>query len=266
MTRKMQSYGSKLIEDLESEARKTFTLDQAMSRLGLKRNSVIEVISRLRKKGRLVTLTPGFYAILHPSEKKHGLRPLTVIDDLMKRLGKEYYVGLLSAADFWGAAHQKPMTLQVVIKSQMSFRKSRDLKIKFHYKSNYPRQGIVIQKTESGFINVSSPALTALDVLSYEKACGGFDNVSLVIHDLIEKLDPKDLLNCSQEYGQLAIVQRLGYLLEAFATPPKIINPLKKWLQKARPSRVLLLPSLPREGKTHPIWQVIENAALDLEI
>ena len=43
-----------------------------------------------------------------------GLPATWFIDALMKHFSQEYYVGLLTAAALHGAAHQQPMTFQVI--------------------------------------------------------------------------------------------------------------------------------------------------------
>lgn len=261
----MKNYGLGLIDEFSAEAKQTFTLEEAVERLQLPQHSVLQILSRLKQSQKIVPLTSGLYALVHPSEKKHGVYPLPLIDALMKFRKQKYYVGLLSAADYWGAAHQKPMALQIVIPKQASFRKGVSLNIQFYSKKNFPSAGIVSGKTAAGYFSLSSPALTALDVISYEQTCGGFSNACWVVRDLIDRLVPEELMACAQEYKPVAAVQRLGYLLEAFGAAPELLLPLKQSLKQKKPSRVLLLASQPREGKTHPDWRVVANTSLEEE-
>ena len=62
-------------------------------------------------------------------------------------------------------------------------------------------------------MQVSSPALTALDLLSYPQASAGFDNVATVLSDMGRKIDPKQLAVLSDKFER-SVVQRLGYLLD----------------------------------------------------
>jgi predicted transcriptional regulator of viral defense system len=261
----MKKMGLSLIENLQADGLRVFSLGDGMKRLKLSRKSVIEIVGRLKANRRVVALTSGLYALLHPSERKYGIRPLAVVDPLMKYRKTPYYVGLLSAADHWGAAEQKPMALQIVVPKQLNFRKAKDLNIRLHVKKFFPKKGIVTGKTETGYFNVSSPELTALDLLAYPHGSGGFDNICLVIQDLMEKMKVKELLSCSKGYGFPASVQRLGLILESYGAPEDLVLPIKKWIWKKRPSTVSLLPNHPREGRTHPEWWIVENVKIERE-
>lgn len=228
----MYIYGLSLIEGLESEGRTVFTINQAQKKLKLSHKATIEVLSRLKRNGRIVTLTRGLYALLHPSEKKVGIRPLTIIDPLMKYRQCNYYVALLSAADYWGTAHQKPMVLQIMVKNRLSLKRAKHLKIQHHLQKRYPKMGITTGKTTTGYFNISSPELTALDTLSYESACGGFDNISLVIKELITQMKPDDLLFSCKGYGMRTSVQKLEFILEYFGADKKLLAPLKQWVKE----------------------------------
>lgn len=261
----MKYTGLSLIEGLEANGRRTFTVSEAMKRLRLPHKSVMEILARLRQSQRIVTLSHGLYALLHPSERKYGLRPLPVIDTLMKHRKIDYYVGLLSAADHWGAAHHKPQILQVITPKQITLRKAKNLRIRLYVQKHLPKVGIAQGKTESGYFKVSSPELTALDVLTYESVCGGFDNACLVIHDLMEQIKTENLLSSCKNYHILSSIQRLGYILEKFGASKKIVHPFKNWIKKQKSSPVALLSSIRKSGKVHSDWQVIENTKLNRE-
>lgn len=57
----------------------------------------------------------GFYVVIPIQYQLQGIVPPNYyIDELMTHVGKPYYVGLLSAAAMYGAAHQRPMLTQVM--------------------------------------------------------------------------------------------------------------------------------------------------------
>lgn len=62
-------------------------------------------------------------------------------------------------------------------------------------------------------MRVSSPELTALDLLRYASAVGGLDNVATALADLAAKLDAEKLAVLSRTFER-SVVQRLGHLLE----------------------------------------------------
>ena len=73
--------------------------------------------------------------------------------------------------------------------------------------------GLEGRKTDTGTMNISSAALTALDLLRYPQASGGIDHVATVLSDLGRKIDPEQLAALSVRVER-PVVQRLGHLLE----------------------------------------------------
>ena len=66
-------------------------------------------LNRLRKSSRIYSPYRGFYVILPPEYvRRGGVPPTFYMDDFMKSVHRHYYFSLLSAATFWGAAHQRP--------------------------------------------------------------------------------------------------------------------------------------------------------------
>ena len=72
-------------------------------------------LKRLSKKGKIVSIHKGFYLIISAPYANRGiLPPALFMDSLMNFLKRPYYVGLLSAAALYGAAHQQPQEYFVV--------------------------------------------------------------------------------------------------------------------------------------------------------
>lgn len=261
----MRYLGLELLESLQRRGKKTFSTDEAVSSLRLSQKSVLGILGRLRRSKRIVTLTNGLYAILHPTEQKHGPRPWDIIDALMRYQGLTYYVGLLSAADYWGAAHHKPQVLQVIVSENRRLRRLEALKIELHLQRAFPKRGITERIVDTGPVPVSSPELTALDLLTYPHACGGFDNVCLVVGELVGQIDYKKILAMAKNYSVVASAQRLGFFLERLGATRELTQGLREWIKKRKPSRVLLHPASARKGRIHPDWNVDENVEVDLE-
>ncbi|MET0637788.1 MAG: type IV toxin-antitoxin system AbiEi family antitoxin [Chitinophagaceae bacterium] len=65
----------------------------------------------------------------------------------MNSLNKKYYVGLLSAAALYGAAHQQPMEFFVITeKPALRNIKSKKLKINFYVKKQWATEDIIQKK------------------------------------------------------------------------------------------------------------------------
>ena len=85
-----------------------------------------------------------------------------------------YYVGMLKAAQLHGATHQAVMEFQVVTDKRMpKIRAGRSI-ISFIFRKDMTliADTLVDHETDTGHMKVSSPELTALDLLRYAHIAG----------------------------------------------------------------------------------------------
>ena len=207
----------------------------------------------------------GFYAIIPPEYSKQGIiPPYLYIDDLMKSLHKPYYVGLLSAAALYGAAHQQPTGYTVITQSPAP-RSIDKLKILFFSKQEFTQDGIVQQKTPAGYINVSSPELTALDFFDYIHKFG-INRITTVLQELSEEMTSSLLLKIAKQYPNTAAIQRLGYILDAVVSMEKLSDVLWKVLNERRFFPVPLSPQKAKTGEIYHKWKIIQNMEIESDL
>src|SRR5438093_13756550 len=102
------------IEHLAASGRYQFSSAEAQAALAVSAAAAKVALNRLAKQKAVASPARGFYVIVPPEYQ--GLRCLPAdqfIPDLMKRLDGSYYAGLLSAAQYHGAAHHRPQEFQV---------------------------------------------------------------------------------------------------------------------------------------------------------
>ena len=207
---------SSYVSGLLSSGRTVFTAEEAEQAIGVGHGAFLDAAERLQRREALLNPRQGFYVVVPPQYASWGAPPPAwYIDALMRREGQAYYVGLLKAAELHGATHQAVMEFQVVTAKRLQrIRAGRNL-IVFYFRKDMDAvtAGIEDRKTDTGTMKISSPALTALDLLRYPQASGGIDNVATVLSDLGQKIDPGQLAVLS-EAVERPVVQRLGYLLE----------------------------------------------------
>ena len=73
-------------------------------------------LQRLRRRGAIFSPARGLYVVVPPEYRSWGVLPGELfIDPMMRALGRNYYVSLLTAAAMHGASHQAPQVFQVMV-------------------------------------------------------------------------------------------------------------------------------------------------------
>jgi len=202
------------LEKFMSNGKYYFTTLELKQNLKINQPSLSVSLSRLAKKGRLKMIRRGF-GVIYPTI---GNEPHLsfYVDGMMNYLGVRYYVGLLSAAAYWGASHQSNMSDQIVVNKFMadiSFQKSQ---IGFiTKKGTFPKGFITKIAGMGGYYNISTPELTAFDLIRFPKRSGHLNNIATILGTLSEKWDGRKIQSlCNDPIIPTVTLQRLGYLLE----------------------------------------------------
>ncbi len=69
-------------------------------------------------------------------------------------------------------------------------------------------------QTQTGYINVSSPELTAIDLIENEKSVGGLNRVCTVLNELVDVVNLDSLNDSFFKASSTPVFQRLGYIME----------------------------------------------------
>ncbi len=197
--------------------------------------SIKLALKRLVDKKKIISVSKGFYIIISPAYQNLGiLPPAMCMDDLMEYLNRPYYISLLSAASLHGAAHQQPQ-LHFVCTTLPSMRDTRKngMQIKYVSKRNFPESRLIQKKAESGYVNVSDPILTCLDLINYQKIIGGFNRVATVINELSEEISESEITFGILQLAPHTVIQRLGYLWEYECNELGLANVLFKIIKES---------------------------------
>lgn len=256
--------GDALLESLLATATYCFSINDVQKKMGLASNNIVKILTRLEKKNKIIKLSRGLYAYFPPEEKKFGFNTIKILDPMMAHLGISYYVALLSAANHYGAAHYKPQILQVMIPKKITFRNAKKLGISFHVKKKFLKEAREKTKTPFGYIFYSKPEQLVLDLIEYEKASGGIENVALVIHDILPLIKNKNLEKTALACATMSIVQRLGFILEKLGEHKTLVNTLLRVIKKRGSSVIGLSSVLPVKGKFEAKWKIIQNTSWEI--
>lgn len=223
MMRKSDPTLSDYLLELQAKGQASFTREEAIKRLEITATAFLKSAKRLEKRGSLLNPRHGFYVVIPPQYRSWGGPPPTwYIDALMRHEGHPYYVGLLKAAELHGATHHAVMEFQLVTDKQFPrIRAGRSI-IAFYYRKELPSvlSSIVDYKTDTGSMKLSSPELTAFDLVRYVHAAGGIDAIGTALSDLKDMLDGRKLATLATQFER-AVCQRLGYLLDLLGASDK---------------------------------------------
>ena len=261
------------VNDLPKLGRNTFSLSEVREVFPHKPPSQIKnALSRLVSSGKIVSVWQGFYVILLPEYGIKGLvPPLEYIDHLMCYLGKDYYVSTLSAAALHGASHHKPLTLTFVCNQILHHKQKYEISLEPLLKKRIPYDYIEKKNVHSGTINVSTAALTAIDLVLYPLKSGGFGNVATILAELSESISPHNLGSDFVNLIPISTVQRLGYLFDVVLENSILADTLYETADSmALNFRKVALAPYQRTGTTDGFydkrWKVVVNEVIEVDI
>jgi predicted transcriptional regulator of viral defense system len=255
-----------LVNEIRAKGRYSFSWEEAKRGMDLSDKALNQSLFRLKSKNRISPVRKGFFAIITPEYSKQGMMSANLfIDDLMQSLGKKYYVGMFSAAALYGAAHQQPMEYYVITeKPALRNIKSQKLIINFYVKQDWPEADVLQKKTDVGYINVSTPEFTALDLLTYGKF--GINRVLTILEELVEEMKPSDLTKTARNYPTTSSIQRLGYLIDKKIGNEKLANALKKVIKDRKIHPIPLLKNTQNRGDMDNDWKISINTKLESDL
>jgi len=259
-------HGQKFISGLTANGRYSFTTEEAIKALDASPVAARAALRRLRQKGELAMPYKGFYVIVPPEFRNIGCLPAShFIPDLMNHLGEKYYAGLLTAAEYHGAAHQRPQVFQVIAAKNKPQIICGKVRVEFIARKNMEKIPTLDFKTPRGYLKISTSAATAFDLVGYPHHAAGLDNVATILSELAEKLDGDELRRIA-ELSPIAWTQRLGYLLELVGAQDKT-ETLAEYIAQKKPVVVPLVRSLPCRGiGSLKRWRMIVNTKVEAEV
>jgi predicted transcriptional regulator of viral defense system len=255
------------VNELPSLGRYTFNREEIEQKFQKSDAAIKLALNRLQKKGKVVSPRRGFYVVVPEQYMQTSAPPPGwFIDALMKDWQSKYYVGLLSAAELYGAAHHRPQEFQVICDTSHRAIRLARYRIRFFKKWNVEATPVVQRNTPTGQMQVSTPEATALDLVRYYDSVGHFDNVATVLAELSETMSGRSLVAAAKCGVELAVVQRLGYVLEVLEKT-KLADALHDWLNPQSPRITTLRPDA--DSESAPLnrkWSLYVNEQIEPDL
>lgn len=246
-----------------------FSWDEIKTEIPKSDTALKHELIRLAGKKEIITLRQGFYLILPPRYKLYGRLPLELyVERLFRYIEKPYYVAFFSAAAFHGASHQQVQQSYLMTKIP----NIRDIKKGNNYlsisaTSNWPEKNILKRKSDAGLFNISSPALTAIDLIHYQSKMGGLNRILAILDELVESITPEDVKDLLQWYPHISSIQRLGFLIQELHADETLLYPLQEYFNNKKSFPVLLSPDKEKKpGKANNHWKVDMNIELESDL
>lgn len=259
------------VEIQKKRGKYVFTLSDLKITLPYYDNHYLSVsLSRLIKHKIIISPIREFYVIIPTEYALIGIiDPIFYLDKMMKYLKREYYIGLLNAAEFYGASHQKPQTF-TVMNGYPDIRDSKRGGIPFIFisRKKIPQKFIEQKKGKLGNVCISSPEMTALDLVAFEDKVGGMNRVCSVLNDLSESINFSNIPDEFLEIYPIPVYQRLGYILEFIIEETELADRLFSKIKdlKLRFRKVPLKRNSPfKRMNSGNRWNVIENLEIDID-
>jgi predicted transcriptional regulator of viral defense system len=263
---KMYTKLSHFLDAQQERGRYMVTKDELRRQLRISEEALSRACHRLVEKKRLLMVRRGFYVIVPLEYRSSGTIPASwFIDGLMKYVERPYYVACLTAAAHYGAAHQRPQVFHVITDGVIPSMNVGGLRIAFFMKSSMSSAAVAKVKTPTGFMKVSAPATTALDLVRFEQRLGGLNRVAEVLQELADKITADALLAAAYAEKKMTYVQRLGHILDKLGET-KITNKMAQWVTEQRPRVTSLKPKADSKGKPKDArWNVIVNGTIEVD-
>ena len=249
---------------LIGEGRYTATTTEIAALTGASSDAVRHGLSRLRSQGRVFTPARSFHVMVPPEYRSWGVTPAPwFIDAMMRHLGRDYYVGLLSAAAHHGASHQAVQVFQLLTDRHVENRDFERVRLRFYRSALISRTPVETVNTPTGTMVVSAPEGTVVDLVERPGESGGLGNVATVVSEL-GGLNGATLAKLSSLRTR-AFARRLGWMLAQFRDDVDL-GPLRHVAMPDRGKPCLLAAGGSARGAIDRNWGIRVNAAVEADI
>lgn len=227
------------------------TADIAQALPGVSADALRQALHRQQRKGRIVRASRGsqHWVIIPLQDASAGAPPLESWLDayLSKTLGLPYYVGLLSAAEVYGASPQAVMVTQVMVpKARRPMQVGRH-RLVFLARSRAADMPTAWHETPQGRFKVSTPAITALELVARQQTAGGISRVMEVLQGLLPDITKDGLSAALDALDEIPTAQRIAALFMR-VNHPDLADLVATWLGTKRTRRIPLSPEATDAG------------------
>jgi predicted transcriptional regulator of viral defense system len=260
MNRTLSRNESKVVLDLEWRGQKAVTLDQIQAALSCSNSYARFIAHRLALKGWLERLRPGLYYLVPAERGRDGVadtNPLAAGSILVS----PYFFSFGTACTHHGLTDQVFSEVYLVTRARRRPRLIRGKRYVFVPVTEDRFFGASECKVLGATVQMATVERALVDALHRPRYAGGVGEVSGMVARASRRVSWNALLNSLRRFGESALVQRLGYLLELNRAdvPPGALTALRLLV---KPGSKIPVGPRARWGSHGPLssaWNVIEN-------
>jgi len=258
------SISSKLIQELNEKGKEFFTIRDASNIL--KENSIESIrklINSMIRRGLVMRISSGLFNLIPYENNANQYFPNwhLVANELAKN--HNYYIGFYSAMDIHGLVTQPSLVEQIVTSKQIipKFKYIKNVKFEFIYlnkKHFFGYENTWIDNFHK--VKCSDLEKTIIDCLYKPQYASGISEIIKGIYKIKNKIDQDKMLRYLEIFDSQSIYKRLGFILHKL----DILFVLRKFIESNITDVYSPLdPSMPKEGKFHSKWKVLDNVGIE---
>lgn len=235
-----------------------FTIDDARKLLGHdKGDPTKQFLEKLKEKGWILRLRRGLYVAL-PLGAGSGTNPQAHEFHIAMRLVEPAAIAYWTALNHYGMTEQLPRTVFVATNHPVRRPPRKVLWFSFKVVSLRPHRyfGIVKDWIDDGVFQITDREKTIVDGLDLPEYVGGVGEIAKALKSSWKTLDQDKLFRYAVKMKNVAVVKRLGFLMESMKVGDASALREKVKLSKGFPS---LDTSLPRKGVYNRRWGLLVN-------
>jgi predicted transcriptional regulator of viral defense system len=211
-TKTLGSVGAKFINELKSQGKAVFTLDEASSLYGREKHETIKFLGELIQRGVLARIKSGVYLVLQMGQEDTQLNNWPVIAHYLAGT-KNYVLSHYSAMRLHGMTTHPLMDVFITRFERQRAKKINNITYHFIYSKPVHFWGFSARWiTKQDKVFVSDLEKTLLDGLERPELCGGIKEVVRGIWVKQNEIDWAKLVQYSENFRTKASVKRLGYI------------------------------------------------------
>ena len=235
-----------------------FTIEEARDVLGQEKGAPTgQFLDRLRHKGWVVRLRRGTYVAIPLSAGEDG-NPLIHEFHVAMHLVNPAAIAYWTALNHHGMTEQLPRTVFVATNHLVRYPPKEALWFSYKIVSLRPHRYFGIEKDwiDDGPFDITDREKTIVDGLDLPEYVGGVGEIAKALRSSWKKLNHEKLFAYAARMGNVAVVKRLGFLMESLALGDSETLRKKVKLSTGFPA---LDPLMPHEGKHNRRWGLLVN-------